>query len=279
MNRLWQVYQIVSALIGILIGAAVFAACCLSALGAETNAVEAAAVTNIHITTETVTLPGWYKRIVYTDETEEPKNDEGVIVSAADAKAQETVIEYAGEISEAAEAGLGEAVSGMLAVTNQIPTNATHIALSLGRYSESKNLAGEVIGEWSDGTNDWQVVRYNQLLTLAPGRKVRYSFVDQTNDIEFVWNKPWDASSLVHTGMVARPVPFRGVRALSWRHERFGGVAGFDFGSAVVGIVTNGVISYALTTNFVINLDGVLFPLSFKNGAYIGAQTQNEGEE
>lgn len=243
-----------------------------SAEGTET---EAASVTNVFVSSETVTLPGWYRRIVYA-EGEEPKNDEGVIVSAADAAAQETVIEYADEISQAAKASLDEAVGGLLSVTNLLPSNAVHIALSLGRYSPSRNLAGEIVAEWTDGTNDWQVVKYSQTLVLPPGRKVRYSFVDQTNDVEFAWDEPWDSSSLVHTGRVVRPAAFRSVRGLSWRHERFGGRNGFDFGSAVVGVNTNAAIRYALTTNILLDVGGVATEMRFKNGARVAVKKQGD---
>ena len=143
--------------------------CCLAAFCASGAEPETVATTNVIISSETVTLPEWKRRVVYTDGAE-PKNDEGVLVSAADAAAQETVIEYAGEISQAAKESLDEAVGGLLSVTNLVPTNAVHIALSLGRLSPSKNLAGEVVAEWYDGSNDIQVIEYNQRLVLPPGR-------------------------------------------------------------------------------------------------------------
>ncbi|MBR3922803.1 MAG: hypothetical protein IKJ45_06800 [Kiritimatiellae bacterium] len=263
-----------SAVLWVLIGAIVFAASVLTAFGAETA--EPAAVTNVTITSDTVTLPGWEKRVVYTDESDEPKNDKGVLVSAADAKAQEMILEYAGEISEGAESGLTEALSGLLAVTGQVPKTATHIVLSVGRDRPSKNLAGEVIEEWSDGTNDWQVVEYNQTLRLPPGRKVRYSFPDQTNDVEFAWLEPWNPATTIHTGKVVRPAEFRSIRALTWRHEKFGGKSGFDFGSAIVGVSTEDGIRYALTTNVTVCVDGIVDQLSFKQGVYQEVKAQGE---
>lgn len=277
-NSNWVLFLEFLAFFGVLTGAALFAVCCLASLCAEAAEPEAAAATNVFIASETVELPGWYQRIVYA-EGGEPKNDEGVIVSAADAAAQEIVIEYAGEISQAAKESLDEAVGGLLSVTNLVPSNAVHIALSLGRFSPSKNLAGEIVAEWSDGSNDVQVVEYNQRLVLPPGRKVRYSFVDQTNDVEFVWDEPWDRESLVHTGRVVRPAAFRSIRALSWRHERFGGANGFDFGSAVVGVNTPDGVRYALTTNVTVEVGGVVAELQFRNGARVAVKKQNEGVE
>ena len=67
---------------------------CLAAFCASGAEPETAATTNVIISSETVTLPEWNQRIVYTDGAE-PKNDGGVLVSAADAAAQEIVIEYA----------------------------------------------------------------------------------------------------------------------------------------------------------------------------------------
>lgn len=251
---------------------------CLAAFCASGAEPETSATTNVIISSETVTLPEWNRRVVYTDGAE-PKNDGGILVSAADAAAQEIVIEYAGEISQAAKESLDEAVGGLLSVTNLVPSNAVHIALSLGRFSPSKNLAGEIVAEWSDGSNDVQVVEYNQRLVLPPGRKVRYSFVDQTNDVEFVWDEPWDRESLVHTGRVVRPAAFRSIRALSWRHERFGGANGFDFGSAVVGVNTPDGVRYALTTNVTVEVGGVVAELQFRNGARVAVKKQNEGVE
>lgn len=277
-NSNWVLFLEFLAFFGVLTGAALFAVCCLASLCASAAEPEAAAATNVFVSSETVEFPGWHRRVVYS-EGGEPKNDDGVIVSAADAAAQETVIEYAGEISQAAKESLDEAVGGLLAVTNLVPTNATHIALSLGRLSPSKNLAGEVVAEWTDGSNDVQVIEYNQRLVLPPGRKVRYSFVDQTNDVEFVWDEPWDRESLIHTGRVVRPAAFRSIRALTCRHERFGGANGFDFGSAVVGINTADGIRYALTTNITIDIGGVVTDLQFKNGARVAVKKQNEGVE
>ncbi|MBE6397659.1 MAG: hypothetical protein E7046_11705 [Lentisphaerae bacterium] len=273
-NRLVQLYMFLSAVLWVLIGTIVFAADVLTAFGAETA--EPAAVTNVTIISETVTLPGWEKRVVYTDESDEPKNDKGVLVSAADAKAQEMILEYAGEISESAENGLNEALPGLLAVTGQVPKTATHIVLSVGRGQPSKNLAGEVIEEWSDGTNDWQVVEYNQTLRLPPGRKVRYTFPDQTNDVKFAWFEPWNPEATIHTGKVVRPAALRGVRGLTWRHEKFGGRSGFDFGSAIVGITTVDGIKYALTTNVTVHVNGVDHQLSFRQGAYQEVKAQGE---
>ena len=277
-NSGWILFLESLAFFGVLTGGVLFAVCCLASLCAEAAEPEAAAATNVFVSSETVELPGWRRRVVYS-EGGEPKNDDGVIVSAADAAAQETVIEYAGEISQAAKESLDEAVGGLLAVTNLVPSNAVHIALSLGRFSPSKNLAGEIVAEWSDGSNDVQVIEYNQRLVLPPGRKVRYSFVDQTNDVEFVWDEPWDRESLIHTGRVVRPAAFRSIRALSWRHERFGGANGFDFGSAVVGVNTPDGVLYALTTNVTVEVGGVVAELQFRNGARVAVKKQNEGVE
>ena len=277
-NSGWILFQEFIAFFGVLTGVEIFAVCCLASLCANAAEPETAAATNVFVSSETVKLPGWYQRVVYA-EGGEPKNDEGIIVSAADAVAQETVIKYAGEISQAAKESLDKAVGDLLAVTNLVPSNAVHVALSLGRYEPSKNLAGEIVAEWTDGSNDVQVIEYNQRLVLPPGRKVRYSFVDQTNDVEFVWDEPWDSDALVHTGRVVRPAAFRSARALSWRHERFGGANGFDFGSAVVGVNTADGIRYALTTNIAIDIGGVVTELQFKNGARVAAKKQNEGEE
>ena len=274
MDRIAKLLTLLSAVFALIAGLILFAASACSAFGEEIPTT--AAVTNVTITSDTVTFPGWEKRIVYTDESEEPKNDGGVVVSAADARAQETILDYAGEISEGAESGLAEALSGLLAVTGQVPKTATHIVLSVGRGQPSKNLAGEVIEEWSDGTNDWQVVEYNQTLRLPPGRKVRYSFPDQTNDVEFTWLEPWNHETTIHTGKVVRPAAFRSIRAMTWRHEKFGGKTGFDFGSAIVGVSTPDGIKYALTTNVTVHVNGADHQLSFKQGAYQEVKAQGE---
>lgn len=228
------------------------------ALGEDT-----ASITNRLIVSDEIESRGWAVQHVMADSDNRPVNDQGKLVAHADAVAMGAV---AGEIAKQAETisnAMFSAVGALLDVTNRIPKTATHLALYLPRFATSKNLAGEVIAEYSDGITDTQTVRYNQRLALPPNRSVEYVYNDTTTRVASVWATPWDTNALEHVCTIPRPAACRNVRALTYRHERFGGAAGFDFGSALVtvdgAVAFTGVITNAAT--------GAI--MEFRNGIYL----------
>jgi hypothetical protein len=138
-----------------------------------------------------------------------------------------------------------------------------HLQVYLPQLRTPENLTGEVISESSDGITDTQTVRYSQKLKMPPNRAIEYVYNDITARVSCVWKEPWDTNSLTHVCTIARPSMLRNKRALTYRHERFGGANGFDFGSALVtvdGIPTfTGIITNAVT----------LEEMEFRNGVLI----------
>jgi hypothetical protein len=196
--------------------------------------VDEKASTNLLITSDAVEIKGWSRRHVMADKDNNPINDDGKLVAYIDAIAQSAT---AGEIEKQAVVisnAMMEAVGRLSDVTNQIPSKSSHIALYLPRLQAAQNLAGEVVWESSDGVTDTQRVRYNQRLMLAPNRSVEYVYNDVTTRVACVWSGIWDTNALEHVCTIKRPVNVRNIRALTYRHEKFGGLNGFDFGSALV---------------------------------------------
>lgn len=235
---------------------------CLIGFAAIADDAEKAS-TNLLITSDSIEMKGWSRQHVMADKDNKPTNDQGKLVSFADAVAQSTlaheVTRNMGVISQA----MTNAISSLAAVTNLIPAKSLHLQVYLPRLYDSGNLTGEVISESSDGITDTQTVRYSQKLKMPPNRAIEYVYNDVTARVSCVWKEPWDTNSLTHVCTIARPSMLRNKRALTYRHERFGGANGFDFGSALVtvdGIPTfTGIITNAIT----------LEEMEFRNGVLI----------
>lgn len=223
---------------------------------------EETAVTNLLIASDTIESRGWTRQHVMAGADNKPVNDQGKLAAYADmialSNAADAITAQAVVISNA----MFDAIDGLLDVTNRIPAKATHIALYLPRLNASANLAGEVISESSDGITDTQIVRYNQRLLLAPNRSVEYIYNDVTTRVSVAWAEPWDTNALEHVCTIRRPSHVRNVRALTYRHERFGGATGFDFGSALV--LVNGMPAFTgIITNAATGAE-----MEFRNGIY-----------
>jgi hypothetical protein len=190
-------------------------------------------VTNLVIISDEVTELGLSRQAVMDGGNGKVVDRSGTVVSYADAVAEKTIATNIQRIATATANGVTNAMHSLWSVTNQIPSHAEHIALYLPRVDTPPNLVGEVIDEGTDGTNDWQMVKYSQYLIIAPNRHVQYSLFDETATVECVWDK-WNATSLVHRCTFIRPQRFRGKLVNSRRHETIGGAKGFDFGSALV---------------------------------------------
>lgn len=206
-----------------------------------TNLVIVSAETNVLGLTRQALLNGGDGRVV---------DRSGTVVSYADAVAQKTVATNIQRIASATAQGITNALSALWNITNQIPSHAEHVALYLPRATPADNLAGEVVDEGTNGTTDWQTVRYSQYLALAPHRQVNYTYLGTTATVECVWDT-WNPSSLVHRCSFPRPAAFRGVLINSRRHDTMGGAKGFDFGSALVTVdgkaTFTGPVTNALT--------------------------------
>ena len=224
---------------------------------------EVQSVTNLLISSDTKEMKGWSRQHVMANKDNKPVNDQGKLVSFADTVAQLNlayeVTKSMGVISQA----MTNAIESLTAVTNLIPAKSLHLQVYLPQLQTPENLTGEVISETSDGITDTQTVRYSQKLKIPPNRAIEYVYNDVTARVSCVWKEPWDTNSLTHVCTIARPSMLRNKRALTYRHERFGGANGFDFGSALVtvdGIPTfTGIITNAVT----------LEEMEFRNGVLI----------
>lgn len=206
---------------------------CLSFAALADDSVKTAAATNLFIASEEVMELGLSRQALLDGGNGKVIDRSGTVVSHADASAQMALATNLQQIATATASGVTNALESLWDVTNQIPSHAEHIALYLPRAKTPLNLTGEVIDEGSDGTIDWQIVRYSQYLAIAPNRHIEYCYYNTTATVECVWDK-WDATTLAHRCSFARPAAFRGKLINSTRHETTGGAKGFDFGSALV---------------------------------------------
>lgn len=201
---------------------------------AETNAVETTAVTtNLVITSDTTNSLGLTRQALLDGGNGKVIDRSKTVVSYAESVAQMTLATNIQKIAAATSQGVTNAVQSLWAVTNQIPSHATHLQLYIPQGSTPLNLAGEVISEGTDGITDWQIVKYSQLLSIAPNRHIEYCYYNTTATVECVWDD-WNAESYTHRCTFTRPAAFRGLLINSRRHEFIGGAKGFDFGSALV---------------------------------------------
>lgn len=201
---------------------------------AETDVVETtAATTNLVITSDTTNSLGLTRQALLDGGNGKVIDRSGTVVSYADSVAQMTLATNIQRIAAATSQGVTNALRSLWSVTNQIPSHANHLQLYIPNASAPLNLTGEVISEGTDGITDWQIVKYSQLLSIAPNRHIEYCYYNTTATVECVWDT-WDADSYTHRCTFTRPAAFRGILVNSRRHEFIGGAKGFDFGSALV---------------------------------------------
>lgn len=238
-------------------------------VAAQDTEVETAAVTNLVIVSETTNALGWTRQALFDGGNGRVVDRSGTVVSYADAVAQMTTATNLQRIAAATMQGVTNALETLWAVTNQIPEHTDHIALYLPYATLPANLAGEVVSEGSDGTTDWQTVRYSQYLSIAPNRHVKYTYLNVTATVECVWDA-WNPSSLVHRCTMTRPTMLRGRLIRSYAHDRMGGPKGFDFGSALVTVDGEPTFTGAWTNR----LTGAVH--FFRNGANLERTKENE---
>lgn len=190
-------------------------------------------VTNLVIISDEVVELGLSRQALLDGGNGKVIDRSGTVVSHADVVALNVVATNINRIAEAVKEGVTEGMRGLYDVTNLIPSHAEHIALYLPPTSAPNNLMGEVIAEGTDGSTDWQIVRYSQTLVIPPNRHIEYCYLDTVATVECVWDK-WDKTALEHRCTFARPSVFRGKLIRSYAHDIFGGAKGFDFGSALV---------------------------------------------
>lgn len=190
-------------------------------------------VTNLVITSDEVTELGLSRQAILYGGKRKLIDRSGKVASYAEVVALNVLATNINRITTAAHDEMRQAVGELESVTNQVPSHAEHIALYLPPANAPKNLMGEVISEGTDGSTDWQIVRYTQHLLIAPNRHIEYHYLNTTATVECVWGK-WDKDALEHRCTFKRPTAYQGKLIRSYCHDIFGGARGFDFGSALV---------------------------------------------
>lgn len=221
------------------------------------NALDTSAVTNIWLISNSTNVKAWTRQAVMVKPDKTIIDTSGTFVEAATAAAQSNTVDKLSAISDAAKAGMEEAIGALEAVTNQVPPTAYHVTLSIPPPVAPAALMGFVVKEISDGTIDTQWVWYSHRLARKPIRRVVYKTPSGEYSQNSEWEN-WDADGETveafgrtwqgcHKCTILRPTSARGISAVSRLNEVFGGDNGFDFGGMAV--LVNG--RPAITTNLV----------------------------
>lgn len=233
--------------------------------GVSTPAPEAAAVTNVHIVSDVVESKAWTRQAVMVTPSNRVMDLSGKLVEAADVAVLSNEAERVSAVSDAAVEGMRSAFAALYAVTGNIPDVAYHVAVTLPPAEAPASLMGYVVKEETDGVTDVQWVWYSHTLAAPPVRRIEYTTSAGTISQPVTWigwknegetvtanGRTWKGC---HKCECVRPASARNVPALSRKNEIFGGVGGFDFGSALVtvsgkatftGIITNDVTGEVL---------------------------------
>lgn len=252
-----------------------------AALG-ETNAVETAAVTNTWITSSPTNVKAWTRQAVMVRPDKTIIDPSGVFVGAAEAAVESNRVDRVAAVADAAKAGMREAISGLMAVTNQVPETAYHVAVATLPPTDPTSLMGLVVKEQTDGVTDTQWVWYSHRLSRKPVRRIVYVTPSGRISQDVTW-VDWDADgetitaygrewSGCHKCTFLRPSSAYGVSAVSRINEVFGNGNGFDFGSVAVTIGGQS----AITTNIVGKTTGRV--MSIKNGFFVSSNTKEAAE-
>lgn len=225
---------------------------------ADTNAVDpAAVVTNTWIVSNTTNAPAWTRQAVMVRPDNTIIDPSGVFVSGAEAAAASNTVDRVQEVSEAAIAGMAQAVGSLTAVTNQIPDTAYQVTVTIPPPTAPASLMGFVVKESTDGERDTQWVWYSHALARKPIRRVVYitpsgtvsqpaEWVDWAAEGETVTahGRTWTGC---HKCTILRPVAARGISAVTRLNEQFGGDNGFDFGTIIVTVAGRPTVTTNIT--------------------------------
>lgn len=219
------------------------------------DVLDTAAVTNTWLVSNSTNVKAWTRQAVMVKPDKTIIDLSETFVDTATAAAQSNTVDKLSALSDAAKAGMEEAVGALKAVTNQVPPTAYHVAVSIPPPAAPAALMGFVVKEITDGTTDTQWVWYSHRLVRKPIRRVVYKTPsgEFSQDAEWV---DWDADGETieaygrtwqgcHKCNILRPTPARGISAVTRLNEVFGGENGFDFGGMAV--LVNG--RPAITTN------------------------------
>lgn len=218
---------------------------------------ETAAITNTWLISNSTNVKAWTRQAVMVKPDNKIIDYSETFVDAATAAAQAETTDKLASLSDAAKAGMDEAVGGLVAVTNQVPPNAYHVTVSIPPPSAPASLMGFTVKQTTDGTVDTQWVWYSHQLKRKPVRRVVY----KTPSGEYSQNAEWanwtaEGETIeaygrtwygCHKCTIPRPKAAQGISAVSRLNEVFGGASGFDFGGVLV--MVNG--RPAITTNLV----------------------------
>lgn len=218
---------------------------------------QSAAETNTWLVSNSTNVQAWTRQAVMVKPDKTIIDPSDTLVDTATAAAQSNTVDKISGLSEAAKAGMEEAIRGLEEVTNQVPPNAYHVALTIPPPTAPASLMGFVVKQETDGTIDTQWVWYSHRLKRKPVRRVVYKTPTGEFSQNVTWDK-WDADGETikaygrtwqgcHKCTIPRPKAAQGISAVTRLNEVFGGSSGFDFGGVVVMVNRRA----AITTNLV----------------------------
>ena len=214
----------------------------------------------VTIESSNVVTRAWRRGVVTVDSEGHLSGDDGIVGEKASTEAIDATAEAAGQISDAANQSMLDAMQYLYSNTNNMATNCVMVALQLEPEMVASNLTGYVVKTTTDGYTDHQWVWYNKVLTLKPNRFITYSYYGGSQKVKAEWVN-WTTNGVAvtvdgvtwngcHECTVARPEFAAGETCLDLPNETWGGDNGIEWGDILLtsrglplytGFVTNGV--------------------------------------
>ena len=214
----------------------------------------------VTIESSNVVTRAWRRGVVTVDQEGHLAGDGGVVGEKASTDAIDATASSAGQIADAANQAMLDAMAYLYSNTNNMATNCVMVALSLEPEMVQSNLTGYVVKTTTDGYTDHQWVWYNKVLALKPNRFVTYSYYGGSANVKAEW-VGWTTNGVsvtvdgvtwngCHECTVTRPAFAAGETCLDLPNETWGGENGIEWGDMLLtsrgiplytGFVTNGI--------------------------------------
>ena len=215
--------------------------------------------------------------VMYNPETGELIDPSGQLVKPADEVARQNRAADVQQVTDAAHAGMTNALARIYAMTNQVPERGITLRFSMKPSQDRANFYAYIPKQTTDGTTDTVWYYFSNALKLPPKIQRRYRNGESTVFVEGVWKDYdseggetiTDAQGIAWHGcqrcQFTRPAWAVGYPARPNRHPTIGHpTSGLDFAGAVVY-----VDGYQTLTGYVTNGTERLY---FDNGAYKGTE-------
>lgn len=214
----------------------------------------------VTIESSNVVTRAWRRDVVTVDSEGHLAGDGGVVGEKASTDAIDATAASAGQIADAANQAMLDAMAYLYSNTNNMATNCVMVALQLEPEMAATNLTGYVVKTTTDGYTDHQWVWYNRMLALKPNRYVTYSYYGGSQNVKAEW-VDWTTNGVsvtvdgvtwngCHECTVTRPAFAAGETCLDLPNDVWGGANGIEWGDMLLtsrgvplytGFVTNGI--------------------------------------